>query len=125
MKTYQAFRIALEHFQESCPKRYLEEIDRHDLQHFTAFLIGKKKHDPRTAHSKLAVVAQFLKANNIPGLLKKCDWPSYVEQEPEAYEPEELVKLFAACDQRNRVLFEFFLMTGMRDGEVATPVGLT
>ena len=125
MNTSQAFRIALEHFQESCPKRYLEEIDRQDLQHFTAFLIGKKKHDPRTAHHKLAVVAQFLKANNIPGLLKKCDWPSYVEQEPEAYEPEELVKLFAACDQRNRVLFEFFLMTGMRDGEVATPVGLT
>ena len=118
VKTYQAYRMALEHFQESCPKRHLEEIDRRDLQHFTAFLIGKKKHDPRTAHNKLAVVAQFLKANNIPGLLKKSDWPSYVEQEPEAYEPEELDKLFAACDVRNRVLFEFFLMTGMRDGEV-------
>src|SRR5437588_7539257 len=118
VKTYQAYRMALEHFRESCPKRYLEEIDRRDLQHFTAFLIGKKHHDPRTAHNKLAVVAQFLKANNIPGLLKKGDWPSYVEQEPEAYEPEELNRLFAACDLRNRVLFEFFLMTGMRDAEV-------
>ncbi len=28
VKTYQAYRMALEHFQESCPKRYLEEIDR-------------------------------------------------------------------------------------------------
>ena len=118
VKTYQAYKMALQHFQESCPKRYLEEIDRRDLQHFTAFLINKKEHDPRTAHNKLAVVAQFLKANNIPGLLKKGDWPSYVEREPEAYEPEELDKLFAACDLRNRVLFEFFLMTGMRDAEV-------
>jgi integrase/recombinase XerD len=118
VKTYQAYRMALEYFQESCPKRYLEEIGRRDLQHFTAFLVGKKEHDPRTAHNKLAVVAQFLKANNIPGLLKKGDWPSYVEREPEAYESEELDKLFATCDLRNRVLFEFFLMTGMRDAEV-------
>lgn len=118
VKTYQAYRLALEYFQESCPKRYLEEIDRRDLQRFTVFLIGKKDHSPRTAHNKLAVVAQLLKANNIPRLLKKGDWPSYVESEPEVYEPEELDKLFAACDIRNRVLFEFFLMTGMRDGEV-------
>jgi len=118
VKTYQAYRMALEHFQESCPKRYLEEIDRRDLQHFTAFLIGEKGHDPRTAHNKLAVVAQFLKANNIPGLLKRGDWPSYVEREPEVYEPEDLGRLFAACDLRDRVLFEFFLMTGMRDAEV-------
>ncbi len=118
VKTYQAYRVALEHFQESCPKRYLEEIDRRDLQRFTAFLISKKGHDPRTAHNKLAVVAQFLKANNISGLLKKGDWPSSVEREPEVYESEELDKLFAACDLRNRVLFEFFLMTGMRDAEV-------
>src|SRR5258708_4459287 len=82
-------------------KRYLEEIDRRDLQRFTAFLISKKGHDPRTAHNKLAVVAQFLKANNISGLLKKGDWPSYVEREPEVYESEELDKLFAACDLRN------------------------
>jgi len=118
VKTYQAYRMALEYFQESCPKRYLEEIDRRDLQHFTAFLMSKKEHDPRTAHNKLAVVAQFLKANNISRLLKKGDWPSYVEREPEVYESEELDRLFAACDLRNRVLFEFFLMTGMRDAEV-------
>jgi integrase/recombinase XerD len=110
--------VALEQFQESCPKRYLEEIDRRDLQRFTAFLTIQKGHEPLSAHNKLAVVAQFLKANNVPGLLKKGDWPSYVEREPEVYEPEELEGPFAACDLRDRVLFEFFLMTGMRDAEV-------
>jgi hypothetical protein len=117
-KTYHAYRMALEYFQEFCSKRYIEQIDRHDLQRFTAFLMGKKAHDPRTAYNKLAVVAQFLKANNIPKLLKKGDWPSYVEREPEVYEQEELEGLFAACDLRNRVVFEFFLTTGMRDAEV-------
>ena len=52
--------MALEQFQESCPKRYLEEIDRRDLPRFTAFLISQKKHDPRTTRNKLAVVAQEL-----------------------------------------------------------------
>ena len=124
VKTYQAYKVALEQFQEFCPKRYLEEIDRRDLQNFTAFLIGKKGYDRRTAHNKLAVVAQFLKTNDILRLLKKSDWPSYVEREPEVYEPEQLDKLLAACDLRNRVLFEFFLMTGMRDAECATHVGV-
>jgi Phage integrase family/Phage integrase, N-terminal SAM-like domain len=66
VKTYQSYRMALEQFKESCPKRCLEEIDRRDLQHFIGFLMNKKEHDPRTAHDKLAVVAQFLKANNVP-----------------------------------------------------------
>jgi len=96
----------------------LRRSGRRDLQNFTAFLIGKKGYDRRTAHNKLAVVAQFLKTNDILRLLKKSDWPSYVEREPEVYEPEQLDKLLAACDLRNRVLFEFFLMTGMRDAEV-------
>jgi hypothetical protein len=89
-KTYRAYRVALEQFQESCPNRYLEQIDRSDLQRLTAFLTSQKGHEPRTARNKLAIVAQFLKANNVPGLLKKGDWPSYVEREPEVYEPEEL-----------------------------------
>jgi len=39
---------------------------------FTAFSHRqKKKHDPRTAHNKLAVVAQFLKAHNIPGFAEE------------------------------------------------------
>jgi integrase/recombinase XerD len=35
------------------------------------------------------------------------------------YEPEELKKLFAACDAEERRWFEFFLMTGEREQEVS------
>ena len=60
----------------------------------------------------------FLKANGIRGLVGKNDWPRYTEEEPEMYEQEELDKLFKACDAEERLWFEFFLMTGMREQEV-------
>ena len=60
----------------------------------------------------------FLKANGIRGLAGKNDWPRYTEEEPETYEDDELDTLFAACDEEERLWFEFFLMTGMREQEV-------
>jgi integrase len=42
----------------------------------------------------------------------------FTDAEPEIYEQVELEKLFAACDQEDRLWFEFFLMTGMRAQEV-------
>jgi integrase/recombinase XerD len=49
---------------------------------------------------------------------QKNDWPRFVEEEPEVYEREELDTLFARCDAKERLWFEFFLMTGMREQEV-------
>jgi integrase/recombinase XerD len=60
----------------------------------------------------------FLKAQGIRGLVGKNDWPRFVEEEPEVYEKEELDTLFAKCDAEERLWFEFFLMTGMREQEV-------
>ncbi len=42
------------------------------------------------------------------------------ERRPEVYEKkkEELDTLFAKCDAKERLWFEFFLMTGMREQEV-------
>ena len=60
----------------------------------------------------------FLKLTGIRGLAGKNDWPPYVEEEPEVYEGEDLDTLFAVCDAQERLWFEFFLMTGMREQEV-------
>jgi hypothetical protein len=40
--------------------------------------------------------------------VKKTDWPRYTEEEPEIYEQEELDALFKACDDQERLWFEFF-----------------
>jgi integrase len=123
VKTYQAYRMALEHFRESCPKRYLEEIDRRDLQHFTAFLIGKKHHDPRTAHNKLAVVAQllnyairlgYIKDNPVSGvklLAEPQDRMHVLSQDEER-------KYLQAASRTLRDVGVLILGTGMRPAEV-------
>ena len=117
-KTYAAYSTALKYFQESCPKLYLEDIERRDLLKFSAFLRDEKEQAPRSVYNKFENVMTFLKAHGVRGFVGKNDWPRFVEVEPEVYEKEELEKLFAVCDVEERLWYEFFLMTGMREQEV-------
>lgn len=117
-KTLAAYTTALGYFRQSCPKLYLHEIERHDLLKFAGFLRDEKEQSPRSVYNKFEVVMTFLKANGIRGLAGKNDWPRYTEEEPEMYEQEELDKLFKACNEEERLWYEFFLMTGMREQEV-------
>jgi len=117
-KTLAAYSTALKYFTESCPKVLLDDIERKDLLKFSAFLRDEKKQAPRSVYNKFENVMTFLKANGIRGLAGKNDWPRYTEEEPEMYEPEELEKLFTACDAEERLWYEFFLMTGMREQEL-------
>jgi integrase/recombinase XerD len=117
-KTLAAYATALAYFVESCHKLNLEEIDRKDLLKFSAFLRDEKEQAPRSVYNKFENVMTFLKANEIRGLVGKNDWPRFTEEEPEIYEKEELDKLFAKCDPEERLWYEFFLMTGMREQEV-------
>ena len=117
-KTLAAYSTALAYFVESCHKLNLEDIDRHDLLKFHAFLRDDREQAPRSCWNKFANVMSFLKANGIRGLVGKNDWPRFVEEEPEVYEREELDTLFAKCNPDERLWYEFFLMTGMREQEV-------
>jgi integrase len=117
-KTHAAYSTALEYFQESCHKLCLEGVERKDLLNYLAFLRGEKEQSPRSCWNKFSNVMTFLKAQGIRGLVGKNDWPRYTEEEPEIYEQEELDRLFAACGAEERLWYEFFLMTGMREQEV-------
>ena len=117
-KTYAAYSTALEYFQESCHKMYVQDIERKDLLKFIAFLRDEKEQSPRSVYNKFENLMTFLKAQGVRGLADKRDWPRYVEEEPEIYEQEDLEKLFAACNEQERLWYEFFLMTGMREQEV-------
>jgi len=117
-KTHAAYSTALAYFVESCPKIFLSDIDRKDLLKFCAFLREEREQAPRSVYNKFENVMTFLKAQGIRGLVSKNDWPRFVTEEPEVYEKEELDKLFKACDAEERLWFEFFLMTGMREQEV-------
>jgi integrase len=56
--------------------------------------------------------------DGIRSLVGKNDWPRFVEDEPEIYEREEVAKFFAACSGEEKLWYEFFLMTGLREQEV-------
>jgi integrase/recombinase XerD len=117
-KTYAGYRVAIGHFQESCSKQTLEEITREDLLAFIVFL-RKKGFAPYTVNHTFSCALMFLKDRGVTGLgLKKNDWPSFTQDEPEAYEKEDLAKFFAACSDEERLWFNFFLKTGFREGEV-------
>src|SRR5439155_14388552 len=116
-KTLSAYTTALAYFQESRHKQFIRDIERKDLLRYAAFLRDQKGQSPRSCWNKFSNVMTFLKAQGIRGLLKKNDWPRFTEEEPEVYEKEDLEGLFAACDDDERIWYEFFLMTGMREQE--------
>ena len=117
-KTYSAYSTALRYFQESCHKLNVQDVERTDLLKFAAFLRDEKEQSPRSVYNKFETVMAFLKAQGVRGLVRKNDWPRYVEEEPEIYDKDDLDRFFAACDEEERLWYEFFLMTGMREQEV-------
>jgi integrase/recombinase XerD len=120
-KTFDAYNVSLRHFYECLGDKPLKDIDRGDLLRYSAYLRDEVELDPRTCYNKFENVMTFLNKHGINSKTLKItqhDWPQYVEEEPEIYEQEMLDKFFAACDEDELLLFEFFLMTGMREQEV-------
>jgi integrase/recombinase XerD len=116
-KTHVDYETVLRYFQQSCTKQYIADISRKDLLTFSVYCRDELELSPRTVFNKFARVVAFLRANKIK-VHEKGDAPKFVEEEPEVYEKEELEKFFAVCDEQERLWFEFFLMTGMREQEV-------
>jgi Phage integrase, N-terminal SAM-like domain len=117
-KTFQAYSVALRYFYECIQQKPIKEIQRPDLIRFAAFLRDQKEQSPRSAYNKFESVMTFLKHFDVKPKIRAADWPQYVEEEPEMYEQEILDKFFAACDEEETLLFEFFLQTGLREQEV-------
>jgi integrase len=116
-KTHADYDTVLRYFQQSCTKQHLADVARKDLLNFVGFCRDELELSPRTVFNKFARVVAFLKAHKIK-VHEKGDAPKFVDEEPEVYEKKDLEKFFAACDAEERLWFEFFLMTGMREQEV-------
>jgi integrase len=117
-KTHQAYSVALRYFYECMGNKPIKNITRSDLVNFSVFLREDKGQSPRSCWNKFSNVMSFLKHHDVKPKIKPHDWPKFVEEEPEIYEQETLDKFFAACEKDELLLFEFFLMTGMREQEV-------
>ena len=100
-----------------CPKQFLQEVTRKDLLGFAVYCREELELSPRTVFNKFARIVAFLRAHKIK-VHEAGDVPRFVEEEPEVYEKEDLDAFFAACAPHEKLCFEFFLMTGMREQEV-------
>jgi integrase/recombinase XerD len=117
-KTLAAYSTSLMYFQESCSKLYLEDIERRDLLKFSAFLRDEKEQAPRSCWNKFCKRDVFPEDERHSWVGEEERLAAITEEEPEMYEQAELDDLFKACDMEERLWFEFFLMTGMREQEV-------
>lgn len=116
-RTLTAYSNSLKLFAEFVGKTHLEEIVRMDLLRFSAYLRDEKEQQPRTVLNNFVNVLTFIRSQGITGIVRKGDLPVFVHADVEVYERADLDRFFAVCDRDEKLMFEFLLMTGMREGE--------
>jgi integrase len=96
---------------------YLHQVNRADI-----FAYWKHYQDeesaPRTCFNRVQSLLTFLRNRGIVGLIKPSEMPKYDEPAVDYYSREELRLFFAACDSEQRIRYQTFLYTGMREREV-------
>jgi hypothetical protein len=112
-----AYKFSLGQFVATCKKRYVSEVQREDLLEYIRYQY-KVGCAPRTAYNRVNILVTFLKLHGITRLLKKFDWPAFVDSIRAIYEPEELTALFAACNPLEHLLFSAYLLSGFHEKEI-------
>jgi integrase/recombinase XerD len=132
-KTIRAYKAAIQEFRQSCDKKFMDEIGKQDLLDFMGWLRAqppklrkdgtprkpRRSGDPnRTYFNKVNDVVIFLSAHGINRLLKKSEYPKFAEKPVVYYDAEQVKTLYAAAkDNEERFTLDYFLKTGVRDGE--------
>jgi integrase/recombinase XerD len=96
----------------------MDQIVGRDMLDFRGFLKRQGLAD-RTVFNHFEAANAFLRANDIKDIVPKHEWPSFDEKPVKKYQPEELAKPFKAANEREWLLYQFFLGSGGREGEVA------
>jgi integrase/recombinase XerD len=118
-RSYAAYATALNYFMESCHKLYVEDVDRRDLLKFSVFLRDEREHAPRTVYNKFEHAMTFLKAQG-------DTWTGGQERLAALHggragdlrDRKSLINFSRSAMQQEKLWYEFFLMTGMREQEV-------
>jgi integrase len=134
-KTIRAYKVAVEEFRKSCSKKFMDEIAKQDLIDFLGWLRKqppkprkdgtlrkpRRSGDPnRTYFNKVNSVVIFLSAHGINRLLKKSEYPKFSEKPVVYYDASQVKALYAAAkNDEERFTLDYFLKTGVRDGEAA------
>jgi integrase len=138
-RTVARYRVALEHFVRLLGhRRYVEAITRADIEAYKLARVeepaGQKRAGrrvrPATVNFELGVVRRFynflrrelgLEVDNpCEGFRALRDAATLGRGRPSVYSDDELERLFAACGEADRLVFEMLLLTGLRESELTT-----
>jgi integrase/recombinase XerD len=114
--TVDNYRFTLEHFAREC-KKPLHLIDADDLIQFGGKMRDQGYADS-TIHHHLVEIGTFLRRNGYDKVLPANQLPKFTPKTADSYGEDVLCRFFAACMDDDRLLFEFFLSSGYRGGEV-------
>jgi integrase/recombinase XerD len=122
--TIYGYTRAVEQFQTSCSKVFLDQIDRQDILTFIAWMKENVPTRDRgqqngTIRTRLSYLSVFLLENKIENPLPKREWPKTDEREVEAFTTEEINQLISKASIDEADLILFLLYTGFRDDEAA------
>jgi integrase len=117
--TLRKYKAVLDRFVDYfAAKGTVQSITPDDLNDFMVHLKKKHRLENNSLRHNMVIVAQFMKKQGRPGLMKGMELPEAVRSLPREYADEELEKFFAACTPEERALFATFLLTGFREMEV-------
>lgn len=118
-KTLSAYDLALNRFVESCPVKHVAEVGRREIMAFMTCCRDRFGLSRRSIRNAVDLVTFFLTTNGVTGLFNKGEKPKFTKKKPERYTPGQLEALYAASLPDDKLLWQFFAKTGMREHEVA------
>jgi len=120
-RTAVGYKYALQHFRKFMELRGKLTVESVDTADMVAYVVAMQKEGlvERTQFNRLASLQPFLRVRGREKIYPRSSWPRFVEKEPEAFTREELSKLFDYADDEDRLVFRFFLFTGLREAELS------
>jgi integrase/recombinase XerD len=116
-RTYLSYRYTLDTLlRASYRKPFVDQVTREDILEFMShcYRLGLGK---RTVYDKLVVALQLFKRHGMTNLIKRGDWPDYVDAIRPIYEAEEVEAMLKASTEREATVIKFLLCSGFRDQE--------
>lgn len=131
-KTYRWYDDFLAKFLVWCEEQdpRLTELDKITATHVQYFVGSNPGESTYTRHHRAQIVKGFLnwcskdeEMGVRPRMVSRIEMPKVIESEVEIFDPEDIKKLFRACDRmkhphRNRALLHLLLDTGIRASEL-------
>jgi integrase len=115
--TRNAYRLHLHQFIASTKVRFLDEITADTIRNFNRVMESEGL-SGRTRHNRLMTVAFLLKKNKVPNPMPRDEMPVVEVERAIAYTSDELDKLFVVMNDRDKLLFNFFISSAAREREV-------